>query len=80
MPSAFSKYLWLTFLAVAISFTIFCVSKSSPVVGKNDRNDNSDKFHLWTTNLSHNYTFTYDPHAADEWLFHAGAPVKTNQP
>ena len=35
-------------------------------------NDNPDKFFLWTTNKSFHYIFTYDPHAADVWLFESG--------
>lgn len=34
--------------------------------------DNPDKFFLWTTNTSFHYIFTYDPHAADVWLFESG--------
>ena len=42
-------------------------------------NDNPDKFYLFATNSSYNCTFTYDPRAADEWLFHTGGPVNTNR-
>jgi hypothetical protein len=31
--------------------------------------NNPDKFFLWGANTNINYTFTYDPHAADEWRF-----------
>jgi|GEM_PF-4684873 len=30
---------------------------------------NPDRFFIWTTNgASYLHTFTYDPHAADDWL------------
>lgn len=32
--------------------------------------NNPDNFFLWTTNGKvYQHTFTYDPHAADDWLF-----------
>jgi len=31
--------------------------------------NNPDKFFLWGASTNFNYTFTYDPHAADEWRF-----------
>ncbi len=40
--------------------------------------DNPDKFHLWTTNSSYGYAFTYDPHAADVWLFRTVGPFNSN--
>lgn len=42
--------------------------------------NNPDKFHLWTANTGYIYTFTYDPHAADAWLFEAVVPLNTNHP
>jgi hypothetical protein len=41
--------------------------------------DNPDHFHLWATNLQFGYAFTYDPLAADHWLFDSAA-VARNQP
>lgn len=35
--------------------------------------NNPDKFRLWTSNSGYQYTFTYDPHAADAWLFRGGS-------
>jgi hypothetical protein len=29
--------------------------------------NNPDKFFLWGSSTNFHYTFTYDPHAADEW-------------
>jgi hypothetical protein len=45
---------------------------------KNDSDDNPDKFYLQATSSSFNYAFTYDPRAADEWLFHNGNPETRN--
>jgi len=41
-------------------------------------NNNPDKFHLWATNSAYVYTFTYDPLAADQWLFRTGGSTNTN--
>ena len=41
-------------------------------------NNNPDKFHLVATNSAYDYSFIYDPLAADEWLFHTGGPAQTN--
>ncbi len=37
-----------------------------------DLANNPDKFFLWGTGTNFNYSFTYDPHAADEWRFEHG--------
>jgi hypothetical protein len=37
-----------------------------------DVGDNPDHFHLWATNSTYSYTFTYDPLAADIWLRESG--------
>jgi len=34
--------------------------------------NNPDKFFLWGATNHFDYTFTYDPHAADEWRFEHG--------
>jgi hypothetical protein len=34
--------------------------------------NNPDKFFLWGDGTNFNYSFTYDPHAADEWRFEHG--------
>jgi len=41
-----------------------------------DVDDNPNKFVLWKANYSYRYTFTYDPHAADVWLFESGGGVR----
>jgi hypothetical protein len=33
---------------------------------------NPDKFFLWGTTTNFEHSFTYDPHAADEWRFEHG--------
>jgi hypothetical protein len=49
-------------------------------VQKREINNNPDKFHLWATNSSYVYTFTYDPLAADQWRFETGGFIVTNHP
>ncbi len=34
--------------------------------------NNPDKFFLWGAATNFNHSFTYDPHAADEWRFEHG--------
>jgi hypothetical protein len=34
--------------------------------------NNPDKFFLWGAPTNFTYSFTYDPHAADEWRFEHG--------
>ena len=41
--------------------------------------NNPDKFYLCATNSAYDYHFTYDPRAADEWLFHTGGPLSANR-
>jgi hypothetical protein len=42
--------------------------------------NNPNYFVIWQTNSSFQYTFTYDPHAADVWLFQSGGrPRGTNE-
>jgi hypothetical protein len=60
-------------LFITISFFVaFRHLKSSSRVGSGSVSNNPDKFYLWATNSSFCYTFTYDPHAADVWLFESG--------
>jgi hypothetical protein len=42
--------------------------------------NNPDKFFLWGASTDLHYTFTYDPHAADEWRFEAGGSWVTPPP
>jgi len=43
-------------------------------------NNNSDKFHLVATNSAYDYSFTYDPLAADHWRFETGGFIIVNRP
>jgi len=41
---------------------------------------NPDKFFLWGSTNNFDYSFTYDPHAADEWRFEFGTfPAATHR-
>jgi hypothetical protein len=42
--------------------------------------NNPDKFHLIDTNSAYDYSFTYDPLAADQWRFETGGFIVTNHP
>jgi len=62
---------WLLLLAVislpAAAFVISrCFSSTSEL---NSSENNPDKFYLWTTGGGYSYRFTYNPHAADAWMF-----------
>ena len=37
--------------------------------------NNPNRFFLWGTSTSYRYAFTYDPHAADMWLFECGGGI-----
>jgi|GEM_PF-6023072 len=70
----------LPLLTVFILLAMAVRSKSSLQAYTNDRNDNPHKFHLvFTTNFL-DHTMTYDPRAADEWLFYTGGAIRTNRP
>ena len=68
------SWVLVTILLVVASFH-FNISSD---VQKGEFNNNPDKFHLWATNSSYTYTFTYDPLAADQWLFRTGGSTNTN--
>jgi hypothetical protein len=46
-----------------------CRVKTRHAANPEDWNGNPNKFVVWKTNSSIHYTFNYDPHAADGWLF-----------
>lgn len=69
---------WL--LAAAFCLGVLSYFKLTSQVRLEEPDNNPDKFHLWATNSSYGYTFTYDPHAADAWLFRTGVPVNRNRP
>jgi len=43
-------------------------------------NGNPDQFHLWARGGSYDFAFTYDPLAADNWLFDSAAAAKNQVP
>jgi hypothetical protein len=47
----------------------------------NSSENNPDKFYLWTTGKGYSFRFTYNPHAADAWMFKTaeGHLQNTNQ-
>ena len=59
--------------------TTFHLDISSDVQ-KREINNNPDKFHLVATNSAYDYSFTYDPLAADEWRFATGGFIITDHP
>ena len=64
-------------VTLVMSLILAMARLKAPAARTDDNNPN--KFLAWATNSSISYTFTYDPHAADVWLFHAGdQPVGTN--
>ncbi len=56
---------------------VFISSDRKPVETLNTEN-NPDHFHLVVANGHFTYHFTYDPLAADHWLFRTGGPWNTN--
>ena len=42
--------------------------------------NNPDKFFLWASSTNIHHSFTYDPHAADEWRFEHGVLPDLPQP
>ena len=57
----------------------FHLNRSSDVQ-KRETNNNPDKFHLVATNSAYDYSFTYDPLAADQWRFETGGFITANHP
>jgi len=69
----------LPVLAALALVTAGIRSKTSMRVYSNDTNDNPHKFHMAFTTNTLDHTMTYDPRAADEWLFYTGGVMKTNR-
>lgn len=62
---------WL--LPVLVAGVLVAIARISENAADRARqNNNPDQFNLFSTTNSFEYFFTYDPLAADEWLFHAG--------
>ena len=70
--------LWL--LATTVCLGLLGYFKLTSQIRLEEPDNNPDQFRLWATNSSYCYTFTHDPHAADDWLFRTGVPVNTNHP
>jgi hypothetical protein len=68
------KYLWLVsgLVLAALLPVVLTWFKSTLDVRARDVGDNPDHFHLWATNSTYSYMFTYDPLAADIWLRESG--------
>ena len=49
-------------------------------VPKRQPDNNPDKFHLAATNSTYDYSFTYDPLAADQWRFESGGVIVADPP
>jgi hypothetical protein len=71
-------WLMAVFLAAGILF-VFSSSERKPVQTLNADN-NPDHFHLVATNGTVACNFTYDPLAADQWLFRTGGPWMPARP
>ena len=69
----------LPFVAALALVTIAIRSRSSLQTYTSEPNNNPHHFHMafGTNYLDH--TMTYDPRAADEWLFYTGGLIKTNR-
>ncbi len=53
----------LTAVIIIAAFRVF------PLASHFKPDNNPDKFYLWTTGNTYSFTYTYDPHAADLWMF-----------
>ena len=76
-----AQWLWQVPCLLAVAVAVLSVNRSqfSAAPRASEAGDNPDKFHLVATNSAYNYSFTYDPRAADEWLFHTGGLAATNR-
>ena len=72
---------WMPVMFFMIGLIIFQLNSNG---GKQNRPlnapDNPDHFHLVATKNGCNYSFIYDPLAADQWLFRTGGPWNAHQP
>ncbi len=56
-------------IAALTTAMVVAMFRSSPWASKLKPDNNPDKFYLWTTGNTYSFTYTYDPHAADLWMF-----------
>jgi hypothetical protein len=69
-------YLGLTLPAIVVGMAVvWSHFDAPPEAWVLKLTNNPDKFFLWGTTTNFTYTFTYDPHAADEWRFEIGASL-----
>ena len=80
--SRLARWLWpVSCLVAAVAAVLPALGPGFSAASRvKEVNNNPDKFHLVFTNSAYDYSFTYDPLAADEWLFHTGGPVNVNLP
>ena len=77
-----AQWLWLIaclLAGVAATLPLDRAGRSA-VPRAREADNNPDKFHLVAINSAYDVSFTYDPLAADQWLFRTGIPVNTNRP
>jgi hypothetical protein len=67
-------------LLLAVALAILSPAGVKPPAARTPPDDNPHKFHLVFTSSNYDYSITYDPRAADEWLFHSGVLLQTNHP
>lgn len=63
--------MWLLLLAIiSLPVVVIVISRCfSTTAELNSSENNPDKFYLWTTGRGYSFRFTYNPHAADAWMF-----------
>lgn len=74
-----APWLWLVPCLLAAVAAVLTANRSQFSAAPRSRevDNNPDKFHLVATNSAYDVHFTYDPLAADHWLFQRGVPVNT---
>ena len=80
MQTAWKKMMLFASASAVVLAAMWNLFRNSPALSQDRNKDNPDKFCLWLTNSAYTYTFTYDPRAADKWLFQTGGPATTNRP
>ena len=62
---------------LAAGLAVFAPGQGQNPAGwpKREVDNNPDKFHLMATNGAYDFSFTYDPLAADQWWFETGGFV-----
>jgi hypothetical protein len=77
-PQITSWLLVLLCIAGALLFWPVLLNSSAETQnGRGEERDNPDRFYLQATRTNIDYHFTYDPLAADHWLFRTGGPTGT---